>query len=80
MTTTNGLPWDCYPVIIVQEHETGEQVRRHRKKRINKKWLKRYGTHWGMLDPGQIIFFDGKLLMSRRTYKKLRIVKPDYRF
>ena len=26
------------------EYEVVKQVRRHRKKRINKKWLKRYGT------------------------------------
>lgn len=63
----------AFPIEVVQEHETGEQVRRHRKKRINKKWLKRYGTHWEMLDPGQIIFVNGKLLMSRRTYNKLKM-------
>lgn len=62
----------AYPIVIVQEHENGEQVRKHKKKRINKKWLKRYGTYWEKLDPGEVVLVDGQLLMSRRTYNKLK--------
>lgn len=33
------------PVLRLQVlHYAGEQIRRHRKRRINKKWRKRYGT------------------------------------
>ena len=31
-------------IIIQWEHEVGDQKRKHKKKRINKKWLKRYGV------------------------------------
>lgn len=61
-----------YPIVILQEHENGEQVRKHKKKRTNKKWLKRYGTYCEMLDPGEVVLVDGQLLMSRRTYNKLK--------
>ena len=61
-----------YPIVILQEHENGEQVRKHKKKRINKKWLKRYGTYCEMLDLGEVVLVDGRLLMSRRTYNKLK--------
>ena len=61
-----------YPIVILQEHENGEQVRKHKKKRINKKWLKRYGTYWEMLDPGEVVLVNGQLLMSRKTYNNLK--------
>ena len=35
--------YNGYPIKIIQEHEQGEQKRKHKKKRINKKWAKRYG-------------------------------------
>lgn len=72
MSRTDKLIVPAYPIVIVQEHENGEQVRKHKKKRINKKWLKRYGTYWEKLDPGEVVLVDGQLLMSRRTYNKLK--------
>lgn len=50
------------------------QVRTHKKKRINKKWAKRYGYHYSKLsfDEDQIILLPDKtLLMSEKAYKKL---------
>jgi hypothetical protein len=50
------------------------QRRKHRKKRINKKWLKRYGYEECDLMPhGQIMAMDnGTLWMTKRTYQRLK--------
>lgn len=46
--------------------------RTHRKKRINKKWFKRYGIT-GILEPGQIIMLaNGYVCMSKRSYNQLK--------
>lgn len=75
MSKADNLIVVAYPIAIIQEHENGEQVRKHKKKRINKKWLKRYGTYCEMLDPGEVVLVDGQLLMSKRTYNKLKQMK-----
>ena len=62
-----------YPIRVIQKHENGEQVRRHKKKRTNKKWLKRYGVYSNqMLEPGAIVLAFGTLVMSQATYNKLK--------
>lgn len=48
------------------------QKRKHRKKRINKKWLKRYGTYeLNTLPHGEVVLFDGVLYMTKKTWEKL---------
>ena len=60
-------------VYIVSEHDEGEQVRKHKKRRINKKWLKRYGVYHSPLKPGEIAVVWGKiLLMTRPTYRRVK--------
>ena len=60
-------------VYIISEHDEGEQVRKHKKRRINKKWKKRYGVYHSPLKPGQIaITWNGILLMTRPTYQKVK--------
>ena len=60
-------------IVIIQNHEEGEQVRKHRKRRINKKWLKKYGVYGPQkLKKGQLMVFNGTLYMSRLTYKQLK--------
>ena len=62
-----------YEVIVVCEHENGEQRRKHHKRRTNKKWLKRYGVWSGQpLNKGQMIIADGALLVSRTMYLKIK--------
>lgn len=62
-----------YIIKIVQEHDEGDQVRKHKKKRINKKWLKRYGRYGKQkLDKDQVILVDGIVYMSRPHFKKLK--------
>lgn len=46
------------------------QRRTHRKRRINKKWLKRYG-YKTVLDDGRIILFDDCILATSNTIKRL---------
>lgn len=69
-------------VIIQWEHEIGEPKRRHKKKRINKKWLKRYGVweEWeGACSKNQAaIFVDNKLYVSRKMYKTLKETIPEF--
>lgn len=58
---------------IIQEHDEGEQKRKHRKKRINKKWLKRYGVYgkqW--LDKDKVLIFGDVAYMSRPHFMKLK--------
>lgn len=55
-------------IILPEKH----QRRTHRKKRINKKWLKRYGMT-GILEPGQIIMLaNGYVCMSKRSYNQIK--------
>lgn len=51
------------------------QRRKHHKKRINKKWRKRYGVIENNLMPhGKIVVneFDRALYMTKKTFEKLR--------
>lgn len=49
------------------------QARKHKKKRINKKWLKRYGMRIvEVQEHGKPIIFEGKIYMTKRDYLKLR--------
>lgn len=49
------------------------QRRKHRKKRINKKWLKRYGCYeLNTMPHGEVVLIDGALCMTKRTWQKLK--------
>ena len=48
------------------------QRRTHKKKRINKKWRKRYGFNTYDFQPyGQLLMFEGRLLMTQQTLDDL---------
>ena len=58
------------PIIIVPTRKI--QNRTHKKKRINKKWAKRYGfTIFETLKNGETYMIDGKLYMNQYTYEIL---------
>jgi hypothetical protein len=59
-----------YPIYIATKEW---QRRKNRKKRINKKWLKRYGTYELNLMPhNQIVMMDnGVIWMTKRTFESL---------
>ena len=63
----NGLP-----IVIVPTYK--KQRRTHRKKRINKKWAKRYGfTYHNYLKDGDVVMSSEGLMMNRVTYEALQI-------
>lgn len=63
---TNAVHIILNPGLV--EH-TDQPARRHRKKRIAKKWLKRYGRR--TIPDANVYVFDGNVMMHPATYKKL---------
>lgn len=64
-----------YKIHIIQEHENGEPFRKHKKKRIQKKWIKKYGCYSGLILQAHAIIemSDGRILfMSRNTFNELK--------
>lgn len=58
--------------IIITEYITKDIQRRiHKKKRINKKWLKRYGMKI-VPDNTKIMLVNNTLMMTEKCYKKLK--------
>ncbi len=49
------------------------QVRKHKKKRINKKWRKRYGCiEFNMMPHNEIVIMDNKVIwMTKKTFEEL---------
>lgn len=63
------------PIIIISEHDDGDSKRHHKKKRIRKKWRKRYGTISAVLKAGHFLSLSEPnpvIYMSRKTYAKLK--------
>lgn len=59
------------PIIIVPTRKI--QNRTHKKKRINKKWAKRYGfTIYERLKNSEIYMMDSKLYMNQHTHEILK--------
>ena len=61
-----------YPIYIATQEF---QRRKHHKKRINKKWRKRYGMiELNSMPHGEVIMMDnGVLWMTKRTYQELKL-------
>jgi hypothetical protein len=59
------------PIIITDRYK---QRRTHKKKRINKKYAKKYGfVKCGLpLEDGKVYNIDGKLYMNQATFYKIR--------
>lgn len=65
MDMLNGMP------IIISNYITKKvRCRTHKKRRIDKKWLKRYG-YKEVQDDTKMYVFNGSLLMSQKCYDKL---------
>ena len=60
-----------YPIYIAT---TEIQVRKHRKKRINKKWRKRYGMiELNRMPHGKVMMMDnGVIYMTKRTFEQIK--------
>lgn len=64
MDMFNGMP------IIISNYITKKvRCRTHKKRRIDKKWLKRYG-YKDVQDDTKMYIFNGSLLMSQKCYDK----------
>ena len=67
----SNLMMNGTPVVIVPSSKS--QNRTHNKKRINKKWAKRYGfTTYEMVDDGKVLMFGDVMYMNQKTYEDLR--------
>lgn len=61
------------PIYIISKNDNGDQARRHKKKRINKKWRKRYGMVNTPIEKGGCLIVPGiGIYMSRKTYNALK--------
>lgn len=69
----NGLGfYEGLPVCIATKEY---QRRKHHKKRINKKWRKRYGViEFNFMPHGQVMFneFDRVLYMTKKTFEEVK--------
>lgn len=63
--------WNGMPVVINNYITKTVRCRTHKKRRIDKKWLKRYG-YKEVQDDTKMYVFDGKLLMSQKCFDKIR--------
>lgn len=64
--------YDGIPVYIATKEF---QRRKHRKKRINKKWLKRYGViELNSMPHGEVVFneVDRVLYMTKKTFEEIK--------
>ena len=66
MCLYNGVP-----IIITNAITKTVQARTHKKKRINKKWLKRYG-YKEIQNENKTYMIDSKLYMKQRCYNKMK--------
>lgn len=64
------------PVIASWGAVTEVQARTHRKSRINKKWLKRYGTKY--VPSKDLIYFQGMIIGHPKTIEKLKKAVNKY--
>ena len=61
----SGMP------IVIDNHITKSvRCRTHKKRRIDKKWLKKYGFK-EVQDDTKMYMFDGRLFMSQKCFDKL---------
>ena len=60
-----------YPIKIATKEV---QYRKHKKKRINKKWLKKYGCHeFNMMEHGKVMMAsDGVIWMTKKTFQQIK--------
>lgn len=58
-------------IIVVPDKK--KQNRTHKKRRINKKWAKRYRyTLYNFIEDGKFIMMNGRICVNPRTYYKLK--------
>ena len=72
----NGI-WSAFagiPIIVVPDSK--KQNKTHKKKRINKKWAKRYGyTTYNLIEDEKVITMNESIYVNPRTYYKLKSIE-----
>ena len=72
----NGI-WSAFagiPIIVVPDSK--KQNKTHKKKRINKKWAKRYGyTTYNLIEEEKVITMNESIYVNPRTYYKLKSIE-----
>ena len=63
------------PIVITDAIKKDVRKRKHKKKRIDKKWEKQYG-YKSVTDDAKCIMFNGTIYMSQKCYEN---VKKAYR-
>lgn len=67
--------FNSVPIVVVPAYK--RQNKTHKKKRINKKWEKRYGfTKYNTMEDGQIVNMNGSLYMNTKTASMLKPLLP----
>ena len=70
MSGIDSLMLNRMPIIITPGSK--KQNRTHRKKRINKKWAKRYGyTYYDVLEDDKVVMIGGVMYMNQKTHDAL---------
>ena len=65
------------PIVIENSITKTIRCRRHKKWRIDKKWLKRYG-YKDVQDDSKLYIFNGSLYMSQKCFDKLsKVIKEN---
>ena len=72
----NGI-WSAFagiPIIVVPDSK--KQNKTHKKKRINKKWAKRYGyTTYNLIEDEKVITMNESIYVNPRTYYELKSIE-----
>ena len=63
--------FNSVPIVITDAITKKVRYRTHRKKRIDKKWLKRYG-YKEVIDHSSILVINDTLYMSHKMYDRLQ--------
>lgn len=59
-----------YDIIVTTKKQ---QIMKHKRKRINKKWAKRYGfMYFDIQEPGQAVIVERKIYMTQRDFDFLK--------
>ena len=71
MNNINDIGKYCGAPIYIATQEW--QRRKHHKKRINKKWRKRYGCiEFNLMPHGEIVLINGAFWMTKKTFIELK--------
>lgn len=80
MEMINQQYFNGIPIFVVPSYLLGEPIgyaprRKHKNKRINKKWAKKYSKP--IYDEGKTILFDNKLFVTETVFKLLKSEAED---